>query len=332
MARFTQDIRLNHSYDHVYTIISEFLHSKHFSMSDWQGEPAYTTIEQDRYFKWSFTNGTLHLEAWIKGAFDAEMDLDGISNSALRKAYKEDIDALIKHLQRPGHGGLDCAVDTSYVSDTFSSTYGGSSYDDSRQDYGGSSYDSSGQDYGSNSYNNSRQDYGGSSYDSSRQDYGSSSYNSTRQDYGNSSYDSTRQDYGSSSYNSTRQNYGDTSYDNSPHASVQDTHNSTPVSIGTTYHSQRRNTSASSHSEPNMAAQQSLIYGILSLFFSMSFVFAVIFGALGISRAKLGINSENAKQAKIGRTLSILGISFSCIGIVFYIVFFIFTFFIAEFA
>lgn len=105
MARFTQDIVLNKPDDFVYFIMNDYLQKNGFTMSDWKGEPAYRAgdaiMEGFKYLKWSYANGTFHLEAWLKGTFGGEWDLEGFVGIAMKKPYKNNLMELIKVLQQP---------------------------------------------------------------------------------------------------------------------------------------------------------------------------------------------------------------------------------------
>lgn len=104
MARFTQDIVLNKPDNFVYFIMNDYLQKNGFSMSDWKGEPAYRAgdgfVEGYKYLKWSYTNGTFHLEAWLKGTFGGEWNLDGFVGIAMKKPYKNNLMELIRVLQQ----------------------------------------------------------------------------------------------------------------------------------------------------------------------------------------------------------------------------------------
>ena len=83
MARYVKDLVLNKPEDFVTFIMNDYLQKNQFVVSEWKGEPAYRTgdalIEGYKYLKWSYENGTLHLEAWMKSTFGKEMGLDGFA-------------------------------------------------------------------------------------------------------------------------------------------------------------------------------------------------------------------------------------------------------------
>lgn len=104
MARFIQDVVLNKPDDFVYFMMNDYLQKNGFVTSDWKGEPAYRAgdgfMEGYKYLKWSYTSGVFHLEAWMKGTFGGEMNLDGFVGCLMKKPYKENLMRLITLLQQ----------------------------------------------------------------------------------------------------------------------------------------------------------------------------------------------------------------------------------------
>ena len=76
MARFVRDLVINQPDDFVHFIMNDYLQKNQFIMADWKGEPAYRAgdamLEGYKYLKWFYSNGALHLEAWIKGTAGGE--------------------------------------------------------------------------------------------------------------------------------------------------------------------------------------------------------------------------------------------------------------------
>ncbi|MCI9142920.1 MAG: hypothetical protein HFH87_09905 [Lachnospiraceae bacterium] len=105
MARYIQNVTLNKPADFVSFIMNDYLQKNGFSMSDWKGEPAYRAgdamMEGYKFLKWSYTDGVLHLEAWMKGSFGGEWGLDGFVGSLQKKPYKNNLTQLITVLQQP---------------------------------------------------------------------------------------------------------------------------------------------------------------------------------------------------------------------------------------
>lgn len=104
MARYVKDLTLNKPEDFVAFIMNDYLSKNQFSMSDWKGEAAYRAgdamMEGYKYLKWSYANGVLHLEAWMKGSFGGEMGLDGFVGCLQKKPYRESLEALFITLQQ----------------------------------------------------------------------------------------------------------------------------------------------------------------------------------------------------------------------------------------
>ena len=104
MARYTKDLVLNKPDDFVHFLMNDFLKKNQFIMADWKGEPAYRTgdamMEGYKYLKWSYTNGVFHLEAWMKGTFGGEWNLDGFVGCANKKPYRESLEQLFDALQQ----------------------------------------------------------------------------------------------------------------------------------------------------------------------------------------------------------------------------------------
>lgn len=104
MARYIKDVTLNKPDDFVQFIMNDFLQKNSFILSDWKGEPAYRAgdamFEGYKYLKWSYANGVFHLEAWLRGSFGGEWDLDGFVGVAMKKPYKSNLEQLIGLLQQ----------------------------------------------------------------------------------------------------------------------------------------------------------------------------------------------------------------------------------------
>ncbi len=104
MARYSKDLVLNKPEEFVTFMMNDYLQKNQFSMSDWKGEPAYragdAAMEGYKFLSWSYSNGTLHLEAWMKGTFGGEWNLDGFVGCLQKKPYKESLEQLLAALQQ----------------------------------------------------------------------------------------------------------------------------------------------------------------------------------------------------------------------------------------
>lgn len=117
MGRYIKDVRLDQPIDVVSMVMDDFVYHNRFSRTDWNGEMVYYLKDshgRERYLKWFYTDGTLHVEAWLKSPVGGEMDLDGVGGGAARKEYRKSMDELIETLKKPssasaaaGHIGSD---------------------------------------------------------------------------------------------------------------------------------------------------------------------------------------------------------------------------------
>lgn len=226
MARFTQDVVLNKPDDFVFFMMNDFLQKNGYTMSDWKGEPAYRAgdgfVEAYKYLKWSYNGGVFHLEAWLKGSFGGEWNLDGFVGCLVKKPYKESLMQLIELLQQT-------IPQPTYVHTDAPATNEASATNDA----------------------------------------------STQSDAATST-----------SANGTVQNP-----------------NPAPIPVKTV--------------DNYKAAQQALIFGILSLVLCWSPIFCIIMVVLAFTRARMGQGSSKANLAKSGKICAIVAL---CLMIVFFVV------------
>lgn len=105
MARFTKDLVLNKPDEFVQFMMNDYLQKNQFSMSTWKKkEQAYRAgdamMEGYKYLQWSYANGVLHIEAWLRGTFGGEWNLDGFVGCAMKKPYKSSLEQLFELLQQ----------------------------------------------------------------------------------------------------------------------------------------------------------------------------------------------------------------------------------------
>lgn len=104
MARYTQDIVLNKPDDFVAFMMNDYLLKNSFTQNTWKNTPVFRRgdgfFEGFRYMIWNYSNGVLHLEAWLKGPFGGEQGLTGFWGWAIKAAYRSDIEKLIVLLQQ----------------------------------------------------------------------------------------------------------------------------------------------------------------------------------------------------------------------------------------
>jgi len=104
MARYVQDVVLNKPNDFVFFMMNDWLQKNSYKTSTWKGESVYRRgdgfFEGFRYIKYSYQNGTFHLEAWLKGPLGGEQGLTGAWGWAIKIGFKNSIDQLISLLQQ----------------------------------------------------------------------------------------------------------------------------------------------------------------------------------------------------------------------------------------
>lgn len=104
MARYIEDAGIDQPYDVVSMTMEDYIYHNHFTRTDWQGEPVYGSKAADgkeRFLKWSYSCGILHIEAWLKNAFGNETDLDGAGKN--KAEYKRSLEKLVQDLRN--HSG-----------------------------------------------------------------------------------------------------------------------------------------------------------------------------------------------------------------------------------
>lgn len=104
MSRYTYDLKLDKPADFVEFMMNDYLGKNGFSMSEWKQQPAYRAgdamLEGYKYMTWSYTNGVLHIEAWLKGTFGREMGLKGFAGCLQKKPFKKSLENLYTLLQQ----------------------------------------------------------------------------------------------------------------------------------------------------------------------------------------------------------------------------------------
>ena len=112
MAKYVKDLTLNQPEQFVQFIMNDYLQKNQFKNSTWKKQPALRAgdgfFEGYKYLNWSYENGILHVEAWLKGSFGKEMGLDGAVGFAMKKPYRESLEQLFTILQQQiPENGLD---------------------------------------------------------------------------------------------------------------------------------------------------------------------------------------------------------------------------------
>lgn len=109
MSRYVKDVQLDQPIDTVSIIMEDFTYHNQFRRADWNGEMVHVARDRhgrDRYLKWSYVGGLFHVEAWLKGRFGGEMDLDGVGGGASREEYRKSMDDLMRTLSQQDSGQI----------------------------------------------------------------------------------------------------------------------------------------------------------------------------------------------------------------------------------
>ncbi len=112
MSRYMMDMELRLPEDEVQEIIHSFLESGGFYPGQWQGKPCYVSdyglngpgysgsinknLEQIYFFDYTYLEGRLHFEAWVRDGKKNENGLTGAYNFAMKQPYT----ALVSRLQK----------------------------------------------------------------------------------------------------------------------------------------------------------------------------------------------------------------------------------------
>ena len=102
MARYIIEEKMKQPLDVVSLNMEDYIYHNRFKRTDWNGEPVYVSLDEEgkeRYFNWSYACGVLRVEAWFKGPFGEESDLDGIGNTKDKKEYRDSVDALVLRIK-----------------------------------------------------------------------------------------------------------------------------------------------------------------------------------------------------------------------------------------
>lgn len=117
MSRYIMDVELNQPIDVVSMVMEDFIYHNRFIRADWNGEMVFFLKDnhgRERYMKWYYADGVFHVEAWLKGPFGNETDLDGAGGGASKREFRDALDNLAKRLKSQaadsvsgGHVGSD---------------------------------------------------------------------------------------------------------------------------------------------------------------------------------------------------------------------------------
>lgn len=110
MARYIRDEQINKPDDFVAFIMNDFLTKNGFTQKQVKGEMVWQEgvgmLAPPKFFKYSYANGVVHIEAWMKtawlpGVYTGENALTGFVGAVPKSAYKKSIEDLIGLLYQP---------------------------------------------------------------------------------------------------------------------------------------------------------------------------------------------------------------------------------------
>lgn len=100
MARYIKEADIDQPIDVVSIVIEDFIYHNHFQRSDWNGEMVYSGKDSHgkmRFFKYSYVNRILRVEAWMKGTFGGEKSIE--TGGGSKADYRESIERLLHRLR-----------------------------------------------------------------------------------------------------------------------------------------------------------------------------------------------------------------------------------------
>ena len=110
MARYIREEVLNQPDDFVNYMMNDFLTKHGFKYENFQGQMVFRAggglIELPKFITWSYFNGVIHIEAWVRvlwlpGVYGKENDMSGFYGAVVKDMYKKDVEQLISLLHQP---------------------------------------------------------------------------------------------------------------------------------------------------------------------------------------------------------------------------------------
>ncbi len=109
MSRYIRDMVLQLPEDQVRAVINEFLQNGNFYQGTWKDKPCYvgdygfgfygqSRIAGIYFFDYTYENGTLHFEAWVRDGKTKEIGLTGAYSFTTKQPYAAQISALENRL------------------------------------------------------------------------------------------------------------------------------------------------------------------------------------------------------------------------------------------
>ncbi|MDE5803029.1 MAG: hypothetical protein K2I22_08970 [Lachnospiraceae bacterium] len=291
MARYIQDAGINQPLDVVSEAMEQYLYRNRYIRTEWKDELVYMSADGDakgnRYLIWSYMSGILHIEAWLKGSFGNEVGLTGTASK--KRAYKESIDKLIETLRHP-------------IKDEY--TRSENIY---QQPKPAQSYTPPAQSSAAQPYTPPAQ--------SSVPPYAQQKEQPSAPPYATQPQRTAGQDSSQQSGNSST-----TVYTESWMGGKQSAQRTTWNPAGST----QPNTSApwepDHRAEKNQKATKGLAFGMAALITSFIVsIIGLIFGIMGLSYCREGMDSDMADKARIGKVLCNVAIVWCFMRLMYYI-------------
>lgn len=110
MARWIRDEQVGKPDDFVHYIMQDFLQKNGFTQKEYKGEMLWQEgtgmLAPPRFFKYSYRNGIIHIEAWMKfawlpGVYSGENAMTGFVGMVPKKLFKESLENLVQLLYQP---------------------------------------------------------------------------------------------------------------------------------------------------------------------------------------------------------------------------------------
>ena len=113
MSRYIRDMELRFPKEDVEPVIQDFLRKGGFYQGEWKGEACYVTdygpggpynsygqslTPQVYFFKYSYQNGILHFEAWVRDGKTKEVGLTGAYIFTMKQPYTALVSAMESRL------------------------------------------------------------------------------------------------------------------------------------------------------------------------------------------------------------------------------------------
>lgn len=109
-GRYVRDEQINKPEDFVAFIMNDYLSKNGFKQKqvkgEWVWQEGVGMLTIPKFLKYSYENGILHLETWIKtawlpGVYGKDQDLEGFTAAVPKQSYRKEIQTLVDVLYQP---------------------------------------------------------------------------------------------------------------------------------------------------------------------------------------------------------------------------------------